>query len=169
MSRVPSGRLTSDELDALLRRPILGRLAVVRSDGYPSVVPVWLDWDGTAVWIVARARSSFVDDIRRDPRVCLSVVADDDPDRRAQVFGRAEIVGQPAALEGPTLDLARRMAARYEGDAGLAYIERSRDLERALIRLEPERIVSWGSPEWHERYANPTTESPVRQRLRGDP
>ena len=155
-----SGRLTSGELDALLRRPVLGRLAVVLPDGYPSVVPVWLDWDGTAAWIVARARSSFVGDIRRDPRVCLSVVADDDPDRRAQLFGRAEIVGEPAALAGRTLEIARRMAMRYEGEAGLDYIERSRHLERVLIRVEPERIVSWGSPEWHERYVTPLATTP---------
>lgn len=150
------GRLTPDELDELLRRPILARLATVRPDGAPSIVPVWIEWDGEAAWIVARARSGFVADIRTEPRVCLSVVADDDPDRRAQLSGRAELVGEPGPLAGPSLDMARRMALRYEGEPGAAYIERSRDWERVLVRLVPDRIVSWKSADWHPRYAPAT-------------
>lgn len=153
------GPLTPDELEQLLRRPVLARLATLRSDGYPAVVPVWLEWDGAAAWIVARARASFVADIGRDPRVCLSIVADDHPDRRAQLFGRAEFVGVRGPLTGRALELARRMAVRYEGEEGLAYIERSRDWERTLIRIAPERIVSWGSPDWHARYTAPAGEA----------
>ena len=48
--------------------------------------------------------------------------------------------------------MARRMALRYEGETGLRYIDESADWPRALLRLEPERIVSWGSPDWHDRY-----------------
>jgi hypothetical protein len=105
-------------------------------------------------WIVARARASFVEDIRREPRVCLSVVADDDPDRRAQLFGRVEIVGEAGPLAGHALEIARSMARRYEGEAGPAYIDRSRQWERVLLRVRPQRIVSWSSPEWHPRYVD---------------
>jgi PPOX class probable F420-dependent enzyme len=148
------GALAAGELDELLRRPILARLATLRQDGFPGIVPVWIEWDGEAAWIVARARAAFVGDIRRDSRVCLSVVADDDPDRRAQLFGRAVIVGEAGPLEGFALEIARRMARRYEGESGLDYIERSRDWERVLVRLVPERVVSWGSPDWHPRYVD---------------
>ena len=148
-----------------LRRPILARLATLRADGYPGVVPVWFEWDAIVAWIVARARASYVADIRRDARVCISVVADDDPDRRAQLFGRAEIIGSPSPLTGRVLEIARRMALRYEGESGLAYIERSMDWERVLIRLKPERIVSWGSSDWHPRYVpSPDPSSPATKR-----
>jgi hypothetical protein len=50
------------------------------------------------------------------------------------------------------LAIARRMADRYEGEAGLAYIERSRGWPRCLVRIEPERVRSWGAPDWHPRY-----------------
>ncbi len=146
------GRLTRAALDALLRRPLLARLATLDAQGYPAIVPVWTEWDGTAAWIVARAGAAYVADIRGDPRVCLSVVADDDPDLRAQLFGRAEIAADAAPLAGRALEVARRMALRYEGEPGLAYIERSRDWPRVLLRLAPSRIVSWGSPDWHPRY-----------------
>jgi len=147
-----SGRLTRPALDTLLRRPLLARLATVDPGGYPAIVPVWIEWDGSAAWIVARAGAGYVADVRRDPRVCLSVVADDDPDLRAQLFGRAEVVVDAAPLAGRTLEIARRMARRYEGKPGLAYIERSRDWPRVLLRVVPSRIVSWGSADWHARY-----------------
>jgi PPOX class probable F420-dependent enzyme len=146
--------LSGAELDDLLRRPILGRLATVRADGWPSVVPVWIEWDGTQAWVIARAASRFVDDVRGEPRVCLSVVADDDPDRRAQLFCRVTIVGDAGPLQGETLAMARRMALRYEGDAGLGYIDESAAWPRVLLRLEPERVVSWASPDWHDRYGS---------------
>ena len=144
--------LSTGELDELLRRPILGRLATVRADGWPSVVPVWIEWDGERAWIIARAASRFVDDVRAEPRVCLSVVADDDPDRRAQLFCRVAIAEEAGPLAGETLAMARRMARRYEGDAGVRYVEASATWPRVLLRLEPERIVSWASPDWHDRY-----------------
>ncbi len=150
------GRLGPDAQAALLARPIVGRLATVDPDGYPAMVPIWFEWDGAAVWIVARARSRYVDDIRRDARVALSIVDPDDPDVRVHIRGRAEVVTGPEPLEGETLALARRLAERYEGAAGLAYIEDSRSWLRCLIRIDPDRLTGWGSADWHPRYLDPT-------------
>lgn len=155
------GGLEPDAISALFGRPIVGRLATIDADGFPAIVPVWFEWDGTAIWIVARARARYVDDIRRDPRVALSIVDPDDPDVRAHIRGRAEVVAGPAPLEGETLALARRLAERYEGASGLAYIETSRPWERCLIRIAPDRLTSWGSPDWHPRYHDrPADQSP---------
>lgn len=152
--------LGPDELDALLRRPIVGRLATVDPDGYPAIVPIWFEWDGSAILLVARGRSRYLDDIRREPRVGFSVVADDDPDVRVHLRGRAEIVAGPLSLEGETLALARRLAERYEGPAGLDYIDATRSLERCLVRIVPDRTTSWGSSDWHPRYLDPSPGGP---------
>jgi PPOX class probable F420-dependent enzyme len=152
--------LSAAELDDLLRRPVLGRLATVRADGWPSVVPVWIEWDGARAWVIARAASGYVADIRHEARVCLSVVDDDDPDRRVQLFCRAEIARDAGPLEGETLAMARRMAERYEGATGLRYIDESAAWPRVLLRLEPERVVSWASPDWHDRYRSEHAPSP---------
>jgi PPOX class probable F420-dependent enzyme len=159
----PAGRntLSPAELDELLARPIVGRLATVRADGWPSVVPVWVEWDGTVAWVIARAASRYVEDIRREPRVCLSVVDDADPDRRVQLFAHAMVVAEAAPLGGASLAMARRMAERYEGSAGLAYIERSREWPRIIIQLQPERVVSWTSPDWHARYRSDDEPGPT--------
>lgn len=147
-----TGTLARAEIDRLLRRPLIARLATVDPDGYPAIVPVWIDWDGDAAWLVVRAEARFVDDIQRDARVGLSVVADDDPNLRVQLRGRATIVEGPGPLVGTMLDIARAMAVRYEGPDGLAYIEGSRDWPRCLVRIDPLRLLAWGSSDWHDRY-----------------
>lgn len=152
------GRLSGEQTDALLRRPLLARLATIGADGYPSIAPVWHEWDGAAMWLVLRSAARLVEDIRRDPRVGLSIVDDADPDRRVQIHGRATIVEGPGPLQGRVLDLARRMAEHYEGPPGLAYVERSLTWPRVLVRVDPVQLVTWGSPDWHHRYLPEPTE-----------
>jgi hypothetical protein len=84
--------------------------------------------------------------------VSLSVVRDDAADTRALILGRAEIVEGPSPLSGRVEAVARRMARRYEGADGDRYIEESMDWPRLLVRVVPDRIVSWGDPGWHPRY-----------------
>ena len=139
-------------LHDLLVRALLASLATVDDEGYPAVVPVWFEWADGAFWIVARARAAYVGNLSRRPLVGLSIVDDTDPDRRLQVRGRATLATPPAPLDGSVHDLARRLAERYEGAAGLAYVERSRTWPRVLVRIDPDRIVGWASPDWHERY-----------------
>ena len=124
---------------------------------------MWVEWDGTVAWVIARAASRYVEDIRREPRVCLSVVDDADPDRRVQLFARAMVVAEAAPLGGTSLAMARRMAERYEGSAGLAYIERTREWPRIIIQLQPERVVSWTSPDWHARYRSDGEPGPTKR------
>ena len=155
------GALSPSEVDELLGRPLLARLATIDDDGFPSVVPVWFEWADGAFWIVARARSAYVEHMRRDPHVGISVVADEDPDRRVQVAGFAEILDGPAPLGGRVLELTRRLAERYEGASGLAYVEETRDRPRILVRVRPERLRSWRLPEWHPRYRSPADGDPA--------
>jgi PPOX class probable F420-dependent enzyme len=157
VSDMTSCGLTADEIGALLRRPVPARLATLDSDGYPSIVPVWLEWDGSTAWIVARAAAAYVANLTRDPRVGLSVVDPDDPDRRVQIRGRARIAAGPGPLTGRTLEIAKAMAERHEGAAGLAYIEQTLDWPRVLVAITAEQIRSWGSPDWHPRYRPPDT------------
>jgi PPOX class probable F420-dependent enzyme len=145
------GPLTREALDALLREPIVARLGTIDADGYPVIVPVWTEWDGDAIWLVARAKADYAANLRARPKVSLSVVRDD-ADTRALILGRAEIVQGPGPLSGRLEAVARRMARRYEGADGDRYIEESRSWPRLLVRVVPDRIVSWADPGWHPRY-----------------
>lgn len=147
-----SGGLSPEALDALLREPIVARLATIDDEGYPYIVPVWTEWDGTAMWLVARARSVYAAHLAARPKVALSIVRTDVADTRALILGRAEIVAGPGPLEGEMEAVARRMARRYEGADGDRYIEESLAWPRVLVRVAPDRIQAWGDPGWHPKY-----------------
>jgi PPOX class probable F420-dependent enzyme len=147
-----NGALSPEALDALLREPIVARLGTIDPEGYPVIVPIWTEWDGSAVWLVARARADYAANLVARPKVSLSIVRGDAADTRALIVGRAEVVEGPGPLAGRMEEVARRMARRYEGEAGERYIEDSRDWPRLLVRVVPDRIVSWGDAGWHPRY-----------------
>ena len=51
------GALARDEVDEFLAEGRIARLGCLDADGWPYVVPVWHEWDGSAFWVVARRRS----------------------------------------------------------------------------------------------------------------
>jgi PPOX class probable F420-dependent enzyme len=149
---VSGGGLEPVALDALLRETIVARLGTIDDDGYPYVVPVWTEWDGSAMWLIARARAAYVGHLAARPKVALSIVRGDADDTRALLLGHAEIVAGPGRLEGEMEAMARRMARRYEGPDGDRYIDESLEWPRVLVRIMPDRIQSWGDPGWHPKY-----------------
>lgn len=144
--------LTDEEIKEFLAGPIVARLATVKPDGSPYIVPVWQEYDGEALYFVARAKSKYVQHIKQNPNICVSCALDSAPFTRVLLEGRAEIVEGPKPLEGLTLEMGRRMAVRYMGERGPEYLEASRSRPRYLIKLIPEKITSWEGVEWHPKY-----------------
>ena len=144
--------LTRVQVNEFLATPVIARLATVQPDGAPYVVPVWQHWDGEAMYVIPRGRSRFVEHIRAEPRVAVSC-ADDvgAAHRRVLIEGRAEIVEGPVPMAGRTLDIAREMAERYGGEAGLRYLEGTMDKPRYLLRIVPDTLTTWEGG-WHPRY-----------------
>src|ERR1700741_1545997 len=57
----------------LLEKPAFGNLGTLRKEGSPEVPPVWVDYDGQHIRINS-ARGRVKDkNIRRDPRVAISL------------------------------------------------------------------------------------------------
>lgn len=139
--------LTRQELDTFLREgKYVAKLATVKPDGAPYVNPVWYEYDGTHLYVIARARSQFLQHIREDPRVALCIDTPTPPYTRVLIEGIAEIIEQD------WVEMGKRMALRYRGEEGLAYIEATRNRPRAMIRITPHHITSWKGGEWHRRY-----------------
>jgi PPOX class probable F420-dependent enzyme len=96
------------ERDAFLAKARLGILSTLRDDGSPVAVPVWFEWDGTAVRVFSSATSGKVKRIERDPRASLVAVNDlDEPEAWVAFDGRVSISREGA------FDLAQRLAHRY--------------------------------------------------------
>jgi nitroimidazol reductase NimA-like FMN-containing flavoprotein (pyridoxamine 5'-phosphate oxidase superfamily) len=146
-------QLTKPEIDQLLATAIIARLATVKPDGSPYIAPVWESWDGESMYIIPRGKSKFVEYIKANPRVAISCADDINPDHsRVLLEGTIEIVEGPVRMEGLGLEIGTEMVQRYSGEAGLAYLEKTRDNLRYLLKLTPDKITSWRG-EWHRRYA----------------
>lgn len=135
-----------------LSHPWIARLAT-SVDNQPYIVPLWYHYDGEAFFIIARERSRYVEHIKQNPKVALSIARDDGELTRVLVVGRAEIVEGPVT-GGQWVPMAERMARRYMGeDFGTEYFQRTLDQPRYLIRIVPEEMTSWqGRGQWHPRY-----------------
>ena len=150
-----SGQMTHDQINGFLGTSVIARLATVKPDGSPYVVPVWQQWDGKFLYIVGRASSKFVGHIRSDPRVAISCADDVNPEHvRVLIEGRAEIIEGPAPMSGKTLQIADEMALRYMGPKGPIYVQKTVNRPRCLIQVDPESVVSWAEGNWHPRYTH---------------
>jgi PPOX class probable F420-dependent enzyme len=116
-----------------------GKLAIVRRDGSPSVVPVWFVLDGDELIFTTGAETVKGRALRRDSRAAVCVDIEHSPYAYVQVAGRVEISTDPDEL----LEWATRIAARYTGAERAEEVGRENAGEgELLVRLRPERIVA---------------------------
>jgi PPOX class probable F420-dependent enzyme len=116
-----------------------GKVAVVRKDGSPMVVPIWFgfDDDGTIVF-TAWGESIKVRALRRDPRLSICVDTESPPYSYVRVDGTAELVDDPAL----TREWATRMGGRYMGaDRAEEYGARNGIPGEIVVRVTPTRFV----------------------------
>jgi PPOX class probable F420-dependent enzyme len=117
-----------------------GKLATVRPDGSPHVVPIWftLDRDDTVVFTVD-ANSVKAKALAREPRVSLCVDEEVPPYAFVLVEGTATVVDDPEAQ----LRWATRIGARYMGaDRADEFGRRHAAPAELLVQLPPTRVVA---------------------------
>ena len=149
--------LTEEEIEEFLAGPVVARLATITSDGTPYVAPVWQHYEDGAVYIIPRERSVFVKHIERNPNVAVSCALDEAPYTRVLFRGQAEIVEGPKILEGKTLEIGEKMSYRYLGERGPEYLVPTKDRPRYLVKVIPEKVISWEGVEWHPKYYEHST------------
>lgn len=112
-------------------------VATIRRDGTAQLTTTWYRWDGEAFWISSNRDRAKYKNLRRDPRVALLV---DDPPAEASVaaYGRAEFAAFDDAAHGGALAIVRRYVEDPE-----RYLAEREGEPRVLIRVRPERLVSW--------------------------
>jgi len=149
-------KLTQREVEEFLaERNHLARIATIRPDGAPSVVPVWFIHERDAILITPRKHSAFLANIRRDPRVAVTIDEDIGLYRKVLLEGAAKIlheVGEDRKWD----DVYRRIACRYVDEAAADfYLSETRDQPRALIAIEfaASRVTTWRMPKPEEPYS----------------
>jgi PPOX class probable F420-dependent enzyme len=115
-------------LRTVLTTNVLAHLATVLPDGSPHSIPVWVDTHDGRVVVLTGPTSRKARNIRRDPRVAISLTPLDNPYQPVVIRGRVvEWIDGDAGWE-----IVDRIAMKY---IGRAY---SRDEERVALLIEPE-------------------------------
>ncbi|MGK8491261.1 PPOX class F420-dependent oxidoreductase [Nocardia asiatica] len=122
----------------ILDKKGFAHLASLGPDGEPQSHPVWFDFDaahGRLLVSTGTDRQKYRN-IKRDPRVSVSILDPDDPYRYLEVRGRVvEIEPDP---EKAFLD---RLARKYL-DLGTYPYEQRRNVERVILHIQPDHVVA---------------------------
>ena len=149
-------KLSDQEMRAFLaERGHLARIATLSRSGAPSVVPVWFIFEHGKVLITPRKHSAFLANLRRDPRVAITIDEEAGSYRKVLFEGKADIlyeVGQDRQWD----DVYRRIACRYVDEASADYyLTETKDQPRALIGVDSTKakITTWRMPSANEPYS----------------
>lgn len=138
----PSHRVAdgmSERFDDATRQLLDGRnvatVATLGPDGGPHTSVVWIARDGDTVLFSTTASRQKARNLRRDPRVSLTVFASDDPYRSVDVRGTAELVDDTDKA------LPELLSHKYLGESAPP---EPAETVRLIVRVTPERITGFG-------------------------
>jgi DNA-binding IclR family transcriptional regulator/nitroimidazol reductase NimA-like FMN-containing flavoprotein (pyridoxamine 5'-phosphate oxidase superfamily) len=136
---LPASRSLSEaEMASFLQGPWTARLACVRPDGRPHVIPVWQEWDGEIFHVIAWKGSQWAEFVLQNPHISLTIDEPWPPLRRVVVRGEAQAVASnDRCLDLPAL--LRRMAHRYLGQEAAG----SPSAVRLAFSIRPEVLRGW--------------------------
>lgn len=121
----------------LFEKKGFAHLATLMKNGRPQVTPVWCDHDGTHVRINSAKGRQKDKNIRRDPRVALSIQDPDNAYRYLEVRGTVVEITEDGA-DAHIDSLAKKYMGVDE------YPFRTPEEQRVIYKIAPEKISSYG-------------------------
>ena len=133
--------MTKEEYkEFLLQGTKTGKLATVREDGRPHVVPIWFTLDGDNIVFTTGETSVKAKNMARDPRVSISVDDQTPPYSFVTIEGTATFSKDPQQL----LLWATCIGGRYMGeDQAEAFGKRNASEGEILVTIEPTKIIAY--------------------------
>jgi len=121
----------------LFKKPAFGNLATLMPDGSPQVTPVWVDYDGKYMRFNSALGRVKDKNIRRDPRVALSIFDPENPYRHLEIRGRVVEITQDGADEH-----INSLSKKYLGKDVYPY--RQPGEVRVMYKIEPQKVSTMG-------------------------
>lgn len=132
--------MTPQQIKEFLDRPLIAHLTSLREDGSAHTVPVWYQYDDACFYVFTPSQSVKIINLRRDPRLTISIASQEEPYRY--------VVGSGVAVFRDARSLKRRtaIATRYRGEVGGAAFVQAVDIEygnSTIVMLAPTRLTTW--------------------------
>jgi PPOX class probable F420-dependent enzyme len=122
----------SPAVHALIDSPNFATVATLDPDGGPQTSVVWIGLDENDLVFSATQDRRKVRNLRRDPRVSVSIMDAADPYRHAQLRGTATITPDPSKT------LRKTLSHKYLGEDSAP---EGPEVERVIVRVEVERAA----------------------------
>lgn len=148
MSRRDQIRMTDDEVRDFLRASKTVILTSVGPGGYPHPMPMWFAMDAAlVVSMTTFTASQKIRNLERDPKVSLLAESGLEYEELKGVvlYGSVELIRDLEEITATLLAAAGQEVPESDPDArrAMAEVMRKTAEKRTLIRVKPERIVSW--------------------------
>lgn len=126
-----------DSYADLLQTTAVIHVATIGPDGEPQSTPVWFSWDGQHLLFSQTKTRQKYRNLRRDPRVAVSLT---DPDN---LYRYLEIRGEVVRIdEDPDLEFINALSKKYLGLD--EYPNHQPGDERVVMVVEPRHTTSMG-------------------------
>ena len=128
---------TLQKYSDLFHKKAFANLSTLMKDGSPQVTPVWFDYDGSHIRVNSALGRVKDKNIRRDPRVSMSIQDPDNPYRYLEIRGKVVDITHQGAD-----DHIDSLAQKYLGQSTYPY--RQPGEVRVLYKIEPQKLSSMG-------------------------
>lgn len=142
MSRRDQIRLSDDEIRDFLDERKTVILVSNGRDGFPHAMPMWFSVaDDGAICMTTFGKSQKVKNLQRDPRCTLLVESGEEYSelKGVSMQGKAEVIEDIEQI----VDTLIAAAGQDVSDASVREAMKRSAAKRVLLRVVPDRIVSW--------------------------
>ena len=137
--------MSDDEIATFLEQSRTATMATIGPDGMPHLVAMWYGLIDGTIYFETKGKSQKVQNLRRDPRIVVSVEAGLSYDqlRGVSIEGNAVLIEDTECDEYWAAGIS--LFERYQGP----YSEEMKPFvevmmnKRAAVRVEPTRVRSW--------------------------
>ena len=132
--------MTKPEMDAFLARPLVARLATVRPNGTPQVVPMWFIWEKGAMYMSTRVNAAKLKHIRANPHVAVVVDVMEAPLRNKSV----NIDGTAQIETDNVKQVVEKIYRKYVGPKAMKgpLAQHNMNEPRVVLKITPKHIIS---------------------------
>jgi len=149
-------QMTGEEQRAFLDEQKTITIVSSGANGYPHPMPMWFaaDPDGSVRMTTFR-KSQKVLNVQREPKVTLLVEDGEEYSelRGLVIYGHCEVVDELRAVQDTLVDITGGEAANsQEAREGMYKVIEGTAAKRVLLKIKPEKIVSWDHRKLAGRY-----------------
>ena len=136
-------RLNSDQIEEVIKKPIISIVATLRKDGSAHMTPVWHILHEDFVYIVIEDSSVKSKNLKNDDRISLCIATETKPQKWVQINGKAHLT------KNNIQELVTLMAIHYLGKSEGAEYSKNvlKELDFIAVKILPDKVIGFDMAE----------------------